>query len=118
MFNLRQAKELLYSANIFFENKIPHEINLNDVFGWAMADGEEVSDEELPEVAELFFYYGWCGILYWVHKKRNNMKSEFQDVNRFISFVKIEEQIKKDYPRHSERAYKKEQYIIGPNNLK
>ena len=58
-------------------------------------DFEYVSDEELPKVANLFWNYGWCGILYWASKKNNGMKSEFFDNNRFIEFVENEEKIMK-----------------------
>jgi hypothetical protein len=116
---IKEARKLLEAANVFFgdfedgDDKLKQTINMNDVWGWAVADGQYVKDEELPEVANMFSRYGWCGILYWASKKRGNQKSEFHDVNRFIQFVEKEEEIKMRFPNPSDRAYKKEDYHIG-----
>lgn len=88
-------------------------LNMNDVWGWACADCEEVAEEELQAVALLFHNYGWCGILYWVSEKRGGMKSEFLDNNRFIDFVRHEEGLREKVPNSSERAYKKIKYKLG-----
>lgn len=117
------ARKLLETAGVFYgpddeladyqSKRFAQMLNMNDVWGWATADGEYVEDEELPEVARLFWDYGWCGILYWVSEKRGHMKSEFEDNNRFIEFVRNEEAIKKEIPGSSERAYAKRSYTIG-----
>ena len=102
MYTIDEAKNLLTQAGVFFdcvEEDDPifkQMINLNDVWGWACADGEVVSEEDLPELAELFFRYGYCGVLWWVSKKRNNCRSEFEDINRFLDFVANEEAIRAD----------------------
>lgn len=87
-----------------------HLINLSDTFGWGEADCEKVEDEDLPRVAELFFHYGWGGIVYWVTTKRLYMRdvefpSEFKDVNRAINFVRHEEEVKEKIPDSNKRAY-------------
>ena len=116
-FNVEESRKLLQLAGIFFEadeddQKMKQTINQNDTWAWASADGQYVPDEKLQEVAELFWCYGWAGILYWVSKERNGMRSEFADNNRYIDFVKMEEQIKSKFS-DDERAYKKIPYIIG-----
>jgi hypothetical protein len=115
-----QAREFLKSiGGVFFfadeedDPKLAQTLNMNDVWAWASADGEYVPDEELPEVADLFWRYGWPGILYWVSQRNENMRSEFEDNNRFIDFVKHEEQLRKDIPDPSKRAYKKIKYTLG-----
>ena len=120
MFDEEKARRLLNEADVFFgcyddddPPELAQELNMNDVWGWACADGEDVSDDELPEVARLFWHYGWAGILYWVSEKNNKCQSEFHDVNRMIEFVRHEEQLCKDVPDHSERAYKQITYTIG-----
>lgn len=120
--NRDEAFELLDKAGLFYgydpsydsedEKWLAQELNMNDVWFWASAWGEGVSDEELPELARLFSDYGWCGILYWVSQKHNSMRSEFYHYNRMIEFVENEEAIKKDYPNESTRAYKKISYKI------
>lgn len=120
--NTKEARELLDKAGLFFgydpeyddedEKYLAQTLNMNDVWGWACADMEEVADEELPELARLFRYYGWCGVLYWVSQKHNGMRSEFYHYNRMIEFVEHEEQIIKDYPSESARAYEKISYRI------
>lgn len=86
-------------------------LNLNDAFGWAVADAQYVADEELPRVGELFFRYGWAGIMYWVAvEKRPAQWCEFADVRRQIEFVRHEEAIRREIP---EWAYEKRQYTIG-----
>lgn len=116
MFDTKESKEFLIKAGIFFdEDDVPHPytINLNDTFGWAVADGETVAEEDLPRLAELFYRYGRCGVLYWVSEKRNGMRSEFHDVNRRIDFVRKEEELKKAEPNSSKRAYTKVVYTLG-----
>lgn len=113
-----EALTLLKLAEVFYpedddDGKL---INLNDVFGWAVADCEKVEDNELVEVAGLFKSYGWCGILYWVCQKRNNLNttkhSEFCDINRFVEFVKNEEALIKREPNCDKRAYLKYSYTL------
>jgi len=115
-----QARKLLDAAGVFFEPdedepEFKQMLNLNDVWAWACADGEHVADEELPAVAELFYRYGWCGILYWVAEK-NGCKSEFKDNNRFIEFVRHEERIRKEVPDSNRRAYFAASYAVGETN--
>lgn len=88
-------------------------LNMNDVWGWATAWGEPILDEELEEVARLVQHYGYCGVLYWVSKKHDNMKSEFEDINRFVEFVRQEEAIIDELPNSSKRAYFKRSYTLG-----
>ena len=124
MFSIEESRKLLEAAEVFFgyypeyddeeDKDMAQTLNLNDAFFWACADGEYVSDEELPRVAELFWRYGNCGILYWAAIEKNNMnKVEFADVNRFLEFVKNEEEIRKKYPDSNDRAYFKTKYIVG-----
>jgi len=121
MFSKEEARKLLEQAGVFFYTRdeeedweeCPQTLNMNDVWAWACSDGERIEDEQLPEVAELFFLYGWCGILYWVSKQNNNLRSEFLDNNRFIDFVEQEEKLRKEVPNSSDRAYKKITYTLG-----
>ena len=113
-FSVQDARKLLDAADVFFEPDDEEIVlNMNDVWGWATAYGEYVKDEELPELAGLFWNYGWAGILYWVSEKNNNMESEFYDVNRCVQFVRHEERLRKSVPNSSKRAYKKLSYTIG-----
>jgi len=121
MFSIERAKILLMSAGVFFDaedfDDIPemgnkYLLNMNDVWFWACADYEEVKEEELPEVALLFYRYGSIGLLYWVSQKRN-ARSEFSDINRHIDFVRHEEDLIKSVPSSSKRAYKKVTYKLG-----
>lgn len=120
MFSIESAKELLTKADVFFgvddEDGDPpamnQTLNMNDTWAWACADGEYVPDEDLPEVARLFWQYGHCGILYWV-SERTGVKSEFHDINRFVEFVRNEELIRADEPSPSKRAYQRHEYTIG-----
>jgi hypothetical protein len=121
-----EARDFLARADIFFgadedAEATEHErdkrwnqtINLNDTFFWACSDAEYVSDEELPELASLFRRYGWCGVLYWVNRKRGSERVEFRDVQRFIGFVAKEEQLRRDVEGSSARAYHKLTYSLG-----
>jgi hypothetical protein len=120
MFSVEDSRKLLEQANLFFYNSDEEEykecyqmLNMNDVWAWACADGQEVPDDKLQEVADLFWRYGNCGILYWVSKQNHNCRSEFFDNNRFIDFVEQEEKLRKEIPSSDERAYKKITYTIG-----
>ena len=114
---VRQAFALLEAAGLFFEpddeSPFPHTLNLNDVWSWASADGEDVPDECAVELRDLFYRYGWCGVLYWYSERHNKCRSEFQDVNRFIDFVRHEEELRKREPSSSKRAYQKITYTLG-----
>jgi len=113
------ARDLLQMAGLFFEldeddpPELDQMLNMNDVWAWACADGEEVPDDELPRLATLFYRYGWCGVLYWVSERNENMRSEFCDNNRHIDFVRHEEAIRKEFPNSNKRAYAKRTYTIG-----
>jgi hypothetical protein len=118
--NKAEALVLLYIAGIFYpidedEPEMRQMINLNDAFFWAYADCEKVEDDDLIEVAQLFVTYGWCGVYYWVMKKRNLLKDEveFKDINRFINFVKHEEELVKKEPNSDRRAYIIYKYELG-----
>lgn len=112
------ARALLVAADVFCgpDNEDPtmaQTLNMNDVWGWATAWGEYVPDSELVEVAQLFYSYGWCGILYWMSERHGHMRSEFEDINRFVDFVRQEEALTKEIPNSSSRAYAKRTYTLG-----
>jgi hypothetical protein len=137
-FNLKEAQEFLWESDVLFfykgeevdyhsdENrkddpyyispedleKDKRTLNLNDIFGWAWADAEELEDKDFPEVARLLWQYGMCGVIYWASKKRKNMRSEFHHYNRFIQFVETEEKIANKFDSHSKYAYSKQSYKI------
>ena len=118
MYDIDEARQFLIIADVFFDDdedfaKSSQTLNLNDTWGWAMSWGEYVKDEDLPAVAELFFRYGFGGLLYWVSRKNDNMRSEFHDVNRQLEFVATEEAIRTAIPNSSKRAYQKRTYTIG-----
>lgn len=113
-----EALVLLSAAGVFYpqDEDLPaglYTLNMNDTWGWAIAWGEEVPKEQIPEVADLFSRYGYPGILYWVSCRHDNMRSEFHDINRFVDFVRREERLRKDVPGSSARAYKKIFYTLG-----
>lgn len=125
-YSVERARAILRTAGLFFCDD-PSELdedederfewlqtlNLNDTWGWATADGEYVPDNELPRVAELFWRYGWCGVLFWVSERRNQCRSEFHDVNRMIEFARHEENIRDKMPSSTQRAYSRQAYTIG-----
>jgi len=123
MFTTESARALLTTADVFFDGdgddededdvQLRQTLNLNDTWAWACADGEYVPDEELPRVAELFWRYGNCGLLYWVSERNNGLRSEFADINRFIEFVRHEESIRSEVPDSTARAYEQRQYVVG-----
>lgn len=122
-FTPESAKAFLNAADVFYDideddseesgPEYQNVLNMNDVWAWALAWGEKVPDDKLVEVAELFWYYGWSGLLYWMSCRHENMRSEFHDNNRAIEFVRNEERIKAAYPDSNARAYHKEAYTVG-----
>lgn len=121
-FTIDEARELLSKAGLFYydldddDPEVTKEdkqtLNMNDTWLWGSAWGYPVKDEDLPELARLFWNYGWCGVLYWVSINNENMKSEFYHYNRMIEFVAKEEEISKKCKSLSEYAYKKESYCV------
>lgn len=115
---LAEAKKLLLASGEFFdgydlEGLPPYTINLNDAFYWACSDCETVPEECLLEVARLYQRYGRCGLYYWVLERRGEKRVEFKDVNRFVEFVRREEQLRKDVESSSKRAYHALTYTLG-----
>lgn len=116
MFTAEAALVLLNAAKVFFEDEDdelpPRSLNLNDTFWWGCADTEQVPEEAVPEVAMLFWRYGWNGILYWVAQRRGT-SGEFLDVQRAVEFVRQEEALRQRVPRSSTRAYTRLVYTLG-----
>jgi hypothetical protein len=112
------ARQMLLALDLVYgkDEDIPdgdQVLNMNDVWAWATSWGEHVPDDELIEVARLVRLYGYCGAYYWVSHKHDNMRSEFEDINRFVEFVRQEEAIRDEIPGSSARAYAKRSYTIG-----
>lgn len=118
------AESLLRAADVFYEDEPDkwnnhRRINMNDTFGWALAYGPYVSDENLVEVGELFLMYGMAGLYYWctVCPEEERLDgSEFEDVQRAIDFVRHEEKLRKSGMKSHERAYHKMTYTLGKRN--
>lgn len=117
-----RARDFLTLAGVFYhwdpvedadEPEMRQTLNMNDTWVWASAWGEQVADNDLPEVARLVREYGYPGALYWVSEKHDKMRSEFQDINRFVDFVRHEERIKAEEPSSNKRAYRKVTYTLG-----
>ena len=92
--------------------RLDQTINMNDTWGWALSWCQHIEDEELIAVAKLFKRYGKCGLYYWMTLKHPGLKSEFEDINRMVEFVRQEEAVLKEYPNSSQRAYQKVSYTI------
>ncbi len=117
-FTIDSARAFLRQADVLFEED-PEEpqagqmLNMNDTWGWALAWGEYVPDENLIEVAELFYAYGWPGCLYWVSERHDRMRSEFHHINRWVDFVRAEEEFAKRMPNVRAQAYTPFSYTLG-----
>lgn len=115
---IEDARKLLVAAEVVYgkDEDCPNGdqvLNMNDTWAWATAWGETIPDEELPRVASLVRQYGYCGALYWVSERHKGMRSEFEDINRFVEFVRMEEAIRVEVPHSSKRAYTKKVYSLG-----
>jgi hypothetical protein len=88
-------------------------LNMNDIWAWATSWLPEVKQEQLAEVARLFRMYGRAGLMYWHSCQEKDMRSEFLDVNRAIDFVRHEEEICRETPKSSTRAYRQVSYTLG-----
>lgn len=98
----------LLTTGMFYEDTIedvennlkqgesPLNVNLNDAWFWALSDSYPVKIEDMKEVNNLIFHYGWCGLQYWVAKKGEmDINSiEFNHARRHIQFVKNEEALR------------------------
>lgn len=104
---------LLLDADVGWITDGKFRLNMNDTWGWAIADSELVPPEKMREVATLFRRYGEPGLFYWVSEQRERLASEFHHINRFIEFVRREEELRIAEPNDAKRAYKKVSYTIG-----
>lgn len=96
------------------EESPKHWITMNDVWGWACADGFELTAANVDRVADLYDRYGFGGLLL-AHKELEpgHYASEFRDNNRFLQFAEREEQIRKRVPDSNRRAYHRAVYLVG-----
>ena len=124
IFTQEEALELLKQAKVFYDNEPKsHDgiayyfLNMNDTFAWALAYGASVAEDQLETVAELFWHYGQAGLNYWctIHPEEDErmIKSEFEDIQRSIDFVKYEEELRLGGKSSDERAYCKLVYTLG-----
>jgi len=118
--NTEKAKKLLSDAGLFYypigqcdDPEDEQVLNQNDTWGWATAFGQKVEDDDLPNVARLFVDYGFCGVLYWVSEKNEQMQSEFSHINRMVQFVRNEEKIRIENKTLSAYAYNKREYLVS-----
>lgn len=113
-FTHEAAQQLLRNADVLYaDDEEQLELNMNDVWGWAVAWGVIIPPENVVEVAQLFWRYGWCGLVYWVSEQNEQMRSEFEDINRMVGFARHEETLRKTEPNNSKRAYTKLSYTLG-----
>lgn len=110
---ISEGLKFLVAADVGWLDDGKFYLNMNDTWAWACADNELVPEDKISEVAGLFRKYGRMGLLYWVSKQNNNMKSEFHDINRFIEIVDHEEVLHDEETDPSKRAYKKVKYSVG-----
>lgn len=114
------ALQMLVNAGVFYydneeqwrefgdpepDETFRYELNQNDTWGWACAFGQEVPEDKMSELGELFWRYGYGGVLYWVSEQNQKMRSEFFDINRQVDFVRREERFRKLVSGSSARAY-------------
>ncbi len=106
---------LLLAADgyVFYSEENELMLNMNDTWAWALSWCPIVPPDQIPEVARLFRTYGNAGLMYWHSCQENNMRSEFEDNNRAIDFIRHEEKIRKNEPDHNKRAYLKIKYTLG-----
>lgn len=114
----QKAFEQLDAFGLFFgadddEPDLTQTLNLNDVWAWALADGLHVPDEDLPELAYLFFEYGWGGVLYYADVRQGGQGSQFFHYQRAIEYARHEEQIRAELPDPSQRAFSSRSYTLG-----
>lgn len=116
IFNQESALVLLRAAKVFYTSD-DRSINMNDTFGWGMAYGPNVSDDQLVIVADLFWRYGNAGLNYWctIHpdEEERVSGSEFEDIQRSINFVRHEEKLRLSGMDSDKRAYHKLVYTLG-----
>ncbi len=103
--------KLLWAADVTYDDpdtlypdddpKNLQTLNMNDVFGWALAWEEYIPDHDLATVGNLYFMYGLAGLYFWVSQRNDEMRSRFEHINRAIDFVLYEESLriglKRDY---------------------
>lgn len=87
-------------------------LDQNDVWAWALAWAEPIPEAALPRIGDLLTRYGYCGLLFWVSERHAQMRSEFEDINRFVDFVRAEETIRAEIPDSNSRAYTKRRYTL------
>ena len=81
-FNSKLEVLLLSGSGWLKDNKLF--LNMNDIFFYACADSEEVPEDKINEVANLFTRFGLAGLIYWVSEQRKELpqiKKYITDIN-------------------------------------
>ena len=97
--SIDDAREILFEADVLHEissgssNRLL--LKIKDSWRSNSVVNEYVRDEDLQELARLFWRYGWAGILYFVSEKNNGIESDLKDNNKAIQTVRHLEDLKK-----------------------
>lgn len=88
--NIRQHLAILsmVSSYILYTDRC---IGLNDTFGYAHADAEEFTDEDMPTIVRLYEEYGRAGLIYWAAEKRG-YDPQIPVYTKIVSAVRESEQ--------------------------
>lgn len=111
-FNFRDENyEQLFTAaggNSFMKNDGHWFIFLNDTWYWGTADSEDIPDDQIKIVGDLFIRYGQAGLYYWVAQRRGH-PPEFSPEKEMIVMVGELEAL---------QAKLREQHVDKKENLK
>lgn len=71
--SITEMIDVLRRANVLFaadEAGPGLVLNMNDTFGYATADGEVITEKDVPAVYALWRIFSWDGVAWWVWCKR------------------------------------------------
>ena len=101
----REDRDFLIATDALFVDEDRLSINLNDTFGWACSESEDVPPDKIEDVAGLYRRWGFYALVYWASRMRGGQMSQFKDINRFIEFIRREEEWREREPSSNKRAY-------------
>lgn len=74
-------KDEMFADRAFFEpdnDGMPFSVNLNDTFGWACADCEEIPESAVPRVYTVWKKFGDLGAIAWAEERRGIERSAYE----------------------------------------
>lgn len=90
---LAQILDMVEESALFLDideaKECTPQLNLNDTFGWACAEAEDLDPEDLAVVVDLWRRHGHDGVLVWAAVRRDDQVIEPRQTESYLALYNI-----------------------------